>query len=136
MEATMTPRETEACMLLGHLMSVGRLSAGMQAQTAGKLSPLMLRQKLSSTRVFAGVNNTPQVVLQAQSAVQIIDTNNVMGCVLKDMKIDQSCSDSQINLQNHAQAVASTAGSIYGLNTTIEFGATVNTMMISVPAKK
>ena len=135
MEATMSAHETEACTLLGHLMSVGRLSAGMQAQTSGRLAPLMLRQSLTSTRAITGDTYTPQVVLQAQSAVNIIDTNNVMGCVLKDAKFDHECTDSQINLQNHAQLVASTAADIYGLNTTIEFGPFVNTMMLSVQAQ-
>jgi hypothetical protein len=134
-EATMTAHETEACMLLGHLMSVGRLSAGMQAQTSGKLAPLMLRQRLTSTRTFTGAQNTPQVILQAQSAVHIIDTSNVMGCVLKDTKSGQECTDSQISLQTHAQVVASTAANIYGLNTTIEFGPFVSTMMLSVQAQ-
>ena len=133
-EATMTPHETEACILLGHLMSVGRMSAGMQAQTCGRLAPLMLRQRLTSTAKITGDQLTPQVVLQAQSAVNIIDTNNVMGCVLKDAKFEQEGTDSQISLQNHAQLVASTAATIYGLNTTIEFGPFVNTMMLSVQA--
>ncbi len=135
LEATMTTQETEACHLLGHLMSVGRLSAGMNATTSGRLAPLMLRQALTSTRMFTGAQNTPQVMLQAQSAVHIIDATNVMGCVLKDAKIDHEGTDSQTSLQTHAQLVAATAANIYGLNTTIEFGPFVNTMMLSVQAQ-
>jgi hypothetical protein len=96
---------------------------------------LMLRQALTSTRTFTGAQSTPQVILQAQSAVQIIDATNVMGCVLKDAKFNQEGTDSQISLQTHAQLVASTAANVYGLNTTIEFGPFVNTMMLSVQAQ-
>jgi hypothetical protein len=136
MEATMTARETEACMLLGTLMSVGRMSAGMTAKTSGNLTPLMLRQALTSKLVVTGPQNTQLVTLQAQSAVQIIDVSTVMGCVLKDIKSDDKCTDSQISLQTHAQLVASTTAKIYGLNTTIEFGPFVNSMMLSVQAQK
>jgi hypothetical protein len=137
LEAKMTAQETEACHLLGHLMSVGRLSAGMNANTSGKLAPLQLRQKLGPICTLSGVKNTPQVILQAQSAVHIIDasTSDVMGCVLKDVKSGQECTDSEISLQTHAQLVASTAAKVYGLNTTIEFGPFVNTMMLSVQAQ-
>jgi hypothetical protein len=135
LEATMTAQETEACHLLGHLMSVGRLSAGMNANTSGKLAPLMLRQKLGSVEAFTGAKDTREVTLQAQSAVQIIDNSTVMGCVLKDVKGGQECTDSQPNLQKHAQLVAYAAAKVYGLNTTIEFGPFVNTMMLSVQAQ-
>jgi hypothetical protein len=100
---------SEACILLGHLMSLGRCSDGQAAMNAPILSPLQVRRSLVSTPTVMGFSNMPTVTLQAQSAVGMHNTavGNVMGCVLKTVVTPGD--DSTSSLQKSAQAIATTA---------------------------
>ena len=125
-EACMTPTESEACVLLGHLMSLGRCSDGQAAINAAPLAPLQVRRNLVTE------NRTHEVTLQAQSACDMhAESRNVMGCVLKTTA---SADASTNSLKNSAQAVAATARTVYGANTTLSFSAFTNAMILTVPA--